>query len=459
MPAAQRWNTIYGTFRSGQLSPASQDDVGNEVWQNGAAEITNFRIERDGGLSPRPALRRSDIEVLVPTRGLLAGARIRIREGGVLTSLALSPPFAASQEEERRGEVADDLYTLESVYGPPYGKEGGAVWLGGPETTRILETGNAPPNTSLLRIEFPEPVDPSDAVNPGAITFHGVRLTAGDRTHIEENITRLNLAVWLGTGNPDQNTGRWAAPDTAGAADEDPFTPGAFAPGILRRDLVIPCDIGERVPLTYIELRARSQSTSAQVSVGIDGVSCFGKEGGTELPEGVLDRPWRLLPWPVRSIPYVLTLGMDHMQWVQLSPDERRGPQRRVSGESVWHFTARQLRELTWSTYGGNLALWHQDFPHGLEVKLPLGRTPRLRVLPLPLVNVPFVTDDASERVLPEISGIGTEVELAPIGTTDEEAVPFAPQVFREIVPTSSGVAARWPDTGAEYYLLDWEAV
>lgn len=448
MPAAQRWNAIYGTFRSGQLSPAAQDDVNNDVWMNGAAKITNFRIERDGGLSPRPALRRSDIRVLVPTRGLLAGARINVP----------TPPVEASPDFTDPIRSGPSLYTDVTPYGPPYGAEGGALWLGDENNPRIFHTRGAPSGTPLLRLVFPEPV------TPGAITFHGVRLVgASDRIHRVEGVRRLNLAVWLGTGSPNViggMDGRWAAPGTGGADDEDELEPGAFSPGIVRRDLVIPCDgnlaTEERPPLTYIDIRCRLAGES--VSVGIDGISCFDSKDGVALPSGVLERPFRILPWSIRSIPYVLTLGMDHMQWVQLHSDEAEEPLVRISGESIWHFTARQLRELTWATYGGNLLLAHHDFPHLLEVRLPTGgRTARLEVAPLDLRNIPFVTEEARDRVLPEISQVGGTVELAAVGVAPEQRIPFAPAALTEMQIQPTAVLARWPDTGADGYEVEVE--
>ena len=460
MPRAQRWNQIYGTFRSGQLSPAAQDDVQSDVWQNAAAAITNFRIERDGGLSPRPALRRSDIKVLVPTHGLLVKpkdnpndedevqktARIAVPVGGVSATPNFTTPIMAPP----------DLYTTPSQYGPPYGSQGGVFWLGDEDNPRTFHTNGAPDGTPLLRIVFPEPV------SPGAITFHGVRITSGDRTHISAGRRRLNLAVFLGTGSTNVIgglDGRWASRDTAGPGNEDELAPGAFSPGIVRRDLVIPCDgnlaTDERPELTYIDIRCRR--AGERVSVGIDGISCFDRKGGTLLPSGVHDRPFRILPWAIRSIPYVLTLGLDHMQWVQLNPDESKGPARRVGGESVWHFTARQLREMTWASYGGNLLLFHHDFPFPLEVRLPTGRTPRLEVSPLRLNNVPFVTQEALGRVLPEISGVGGDVELAPVGVAPDQRIPFAPSTFDEVSITPTAVRLSWQDTGADEYELDWE--
>ena len=385
--------------------------------------------------------------MLVPTHGLLAGGRVNASTGGVEAQPVLDAVLRSPST----------LYTGDTPYGAPYGAEGGALWLGDEDNPRVFHTRGAPAGTPLLRVVFPEPV------TPGAITFHGVRIVSGDRTHVADGVRRLNLAVWLGTGSANViggTDGRWAARGTGGADSEDELEPGAFAPGIVRRDLVIPCDgnldVEERPPLTYIDIRCRR--TGEQMSVGIDGVSCFDRKGGVALPADFHDRPYRILPWSIRSIPYVLTLGMDHMQWVQLSADERRGPQVRIEGESIWHFTARQLRELTWAVYGGNLLLCHHDFPHLLEVRLPTGgRTARLEVAPLPMANLPFVTAEALGRVLPEISQVGGTVELAPVGVAPDERIPFAPAAITGMQIRSTAVLARWPDTGVDEYEIEVE--
>ena len=161
MPRAQRWNSVYSSFRAGQLSPAAQDDLSSDVWANGAARIENFRLERDGGLSPRPALRRSpEITLDVPTRGMLAGAQIVKPGGGASVSPTLSELI-----------VRSDFYSRADLLGAPYGKDGGVFRIG-----RTFATNGAVAETPLVRIVFPRPVAPP------AFTFHGVRLVEGDRT-------------------------------------------------------------------------------------------------------------------------------------------------------------------------------------------------------------------------------------------------------------------------------------
>ena len=174
------------------------------------------------------------------------------------------------------------------------------------------------------------------------------------------------------------------------------------------------------------------------------------------MPAGVLDRPHRIIPWAIRGIPFVLMLGMDHVRWVQLYADESRPPQSRVSGTAVWHFTARQLRELTWATYGGDLLLCHHDFPHPLLVRIPLGGERSIVIEPLELINVPFVSDELERRALPDVSGVGGEVVLAPVGTPGGVIVPIIgdyPTRVR-LGPTSAEI--HWEDTGADAYLLEW---
>ena len=455
MPRTQRWNTIHGTFRSGQLSPAAQDDISADVWQQGAARLRNFRVQRDGGLETRPALRRTGLVVPIPRRGLLAGGHIAPTAASIFSNSRILTGL----------QVPLDFYSVASRYGAPYGKDGGVLWLGDESTPRTFATTTAtPPHTPLLRVVFPERVSPS------AITFHGVHLLPGfDRTYTEGSITRLNLAVWLGTADPggspfDPTQGKWAAFDTGIADVEDPFTPGAFAPGLIRRDLVIPLDanpevgpdgnvVTERTPIYYVDVRVQANQPAG---IGIDGVSCFGDAGGVELPAGVHDRPYRIIPWPIRSQPFALLLGMDYAAWIQLPTEPGADPVRRAFGTAVWHFTARQLRELTWARLGGDLLLVHHEFPFPLRVVLPTDAERLLRILPLRLINIPFIPREAQDRVQPDVSTIGDELELAPIRPTDERPVPLAPTAMERVSLSDTSIVMQWTDTGADSYSVEY---
>ena len=456
MPASQRWNSIYSSFRSGQLSPAAQDDLSSDLWQNGAAKITNFRIERDGGLSPRPALRRavdaqdgSLLTIDVPTRGLLAGGQVQRGTGETVVAPPMAEPIA----------IPRDFYDTPSEFGAPYGRDGGVLWLGDGPRPRTFATGGSAQDTALLRVLMPEPV------LARSFTFHGVRLTEGTLTHNVDGIERLNLAVWLGydAGNPTD--GRYAPSDLGAPEDEGLLTPGAFSPGTVRRDIVVPLDRnlplgGDVLPIQYVELHTRR--TGVATTVSIDGVSCFGAEAGqgAALPAGLLDRPYRIIPWPIRGIPFVLMLGMDHVRLVQLFHAESRQPQSRVSGTAIWHFTVRQLRELTWATFGGGLLLCHHDFPHPLHVEIPLSAQARQRlslvIQPLDLRNIPFVTQELTERGLPDISTVGGSIVLAPTGIPGDAPVPSIGRWLTRVVLGETRTRITWTDTAADVYDVEY---
>ena len=188
-----------------------------------------------------------------------------------------------------------------------------------------------------------------------AITFHGVRLEAGDWQQDEGSFKRLTFEIGMQTNQGEYRT--TFARETVLTRDEDPFTVGAFVPGTLKRDIVVPLDANNLVPapLSWVAIKLRNALTNANlpITLAIEGVSCFTSDIsiggrairlGTPLPPRFFKTPARIIPWQIRDEPFVICLAMDWCAWGQLGGRE---PRWRTTSLSAWHFTEKQLKELT----------------------------------------------------------------------------------------------------------------
>ena len=448
MARPRRFDRITGNFSSGVLSEATQDNVRAEVWANGAAEITNFRIERDGGLSRRPAFRRTGLVVPTPLYGCLDGKAWST--GGNSTEL-------------QGGGDATSGFLPSGIYRP--GENGIASLL------RRFTTESTDPEADLLRIDL-------GGTRPAAIALHGVRLEQGRFQGTDAGVARLTFSAVRNT--MDGEILRSEPPVAQDATTESPLSPGVFVPGQIGRDVVIPFDTVEGRqgldPLEYFAIRVKRSQAETPITISVEGVSCFATDpplepdgsrneaqvaqietlladgGLVRLPrrpngQGFFRTPARIIPWQIRDIPFVIVLGLDWLGWAQLVPE----PELRQSSLSAWHFTERQLRELTWAWFGGELLLLHHDFPMPLQIVLPSGEQP-ISIQPLELRNVPQLPDAAFARALPDVTLRGELVEIGEIRPGGgPSAVPVAPAFFNAVAGDGR-VGLFWPSTGATSY-------
>ena len=443
MPRTRRWEQIVHGFSAGILSPAAQDQIDSQAWLAGAAKLENFSVERDGGISGRPAFVRSGVVLPKPVYGLLAGQAWDVDLGG-------SP---------------NENTTTTSVSSFPadlYDRPGG---IG--STTRVQSDGMLDP----LRIVVTNPDTARNMFRvhlaPGrtrSITFHGILLAQGSWSGMDAGDVRANLRV-VGhrRGDPPATIITYA-PTMAAGTNEDPLANGVLAPGSIARDIVFRLDaVADAVEqdLDWVAIRiARSgaATSGAPLELRLSGVSCFSDlpaDGSPEpLGEHVFDAPWRVLPWVIRDVPYVLALGMDWVSMYEVTQD--RGLVRRQGDlpdtRAVWHFTERQLRELTWAIYGGNLLLCHHDFPHPLEVRLPRRNVP-FSLRPLALVNLAELSSDELGRIAPSIEDETGAITFVAPGETRQAQRPSDVR----ITTTATGPRVTWPSTNADSYRVYWD--
>ena len=427
-------------FSAGILSPAAQDQVDSQAWLAGAARLENFSVERDGGISGRPAFVRTAIEIPKPQYGLLANQAWANNSGAGVSSFVDGEPKGG-------GTHPSDLYDTP----------------GGIAPLRIrLRATIANVNVDLLRFNLA-------AGNPRAITFHGIRIPSGSGNWAGQDagLDRPNLRVVgqeIGAGSILDYT-----PSIAADEDADPLDTGILSPGSIPRDVVFRLDGKPETAnrnLDWLALRfARAGAASAQnpFELAMDGVSVFSdsmigradnRPVATRLEAHVFDAPYRILPWTVRDVPFVLALGMD---WVAALQVQDGGLVRRqgddANSRAIWHFTERQLRELTSAVYGGNLLLCHHDFPHPLECRWPREGAP-FQIRALRISNVPRLTEEQILRVAPNVSDeTGDILTVAP----SETRIAQIPQELRVELLTSTSLRVRWGSTGADTYRISWD--
>ena len=432
MARRTRWSNVVHSFRAGILSPSAQDQIDSDAFLQGAARLDNLNVERDGGVTGRPAFVRSGIEPPQPRYDLLTGQTFVVDPGTGRSSAGIPSSPILRDQDYLAGE--NGIHRIDPE----------VRWLSYAART----------TAHLLSV----PLIAGGA--PRAITFHDIVIRQGSWRGQEGGFDRLNLRVRgrRRSSSPSPREFYFDA-DPEAAKNEDPFLTSKLAPGLVVRDIVvrlIPDGEQEPTDLEWVAIRfARSgaASSSQPFEMSIGGVSCFSDTGPAEalMDPNVLDRPYRIIPWVIRNESFALVLGMD---WVSMLHVGQDGTLTRREGDSpetrgVWHFTRRQLRELTWATYGGNLLLLHHDFPHPLEVHLPSG-TRLFGITPLDLKSVPQLSADAIGRIAPEISRAGALIQVAPGLTRFPQVTSYT------LEPFPSGLRVRWTTTGADSYKLYW---
>ena len=431
MPRAMRWNEIYGTFRSGQLSPAQQDNIRSEVWRNGAALVENFRIERDGGLSPRPNFKRQAVTVDLPTLDLLSAASGGPYHTHNTVSVPIHPRGAEHEYIARVGTGSEEFHQSQA-------------------------------NSVIFELDFVRGGNTvhADLDKMRAITFHGVRRIEGHTFYGAGERTLNNFAVWMEWGDTanSQDDANWVqypeprpVPDppwngTPETGDADLLGLGAFSPGQVARDITIPVPAAARGKfIRKIEIRI---TRAAPTGIVVEGLSCFGYGEGTPL---ALERPYRLIPWPIRGQPFVLVVGLSEVKRAQLDPF-RQPLDNRVE---AWPFTPRQLREMTWCRNGANLLLCHHDFPHPLDVIE--GDRSDVIIGSADLRNVPVVTQDMFQVLLPNIVRRGDDVLTSPVRPTGQADVPYSPRILTLVTLTAVSATFYWTFAPGNTYDLEFE--
>ena len=439
-----RYYSVSGNFRSGVLSPAAQDDITREDWLNGAAELLNFDILRDGGIRTRPRLIRDPAiaeQMPVLRRSVLGEAVPARPEGGWW--------FSTDPAQQGAGATPIDL--------------AGSPFL---ELTLPGQNGYLSVRTLILSDVRLRQGPWSVGAGAGAELVFGVEITRD--------------------GN------EWLATDTRTADGGDPYSRFAFAPGRVRRDVCVQIprdesrlyrtltgirlrvkvdpatDNGAELALRTLELRIgdaaayddRPLASTEQARTTGDRAARFatlaafqeGQRGVTAIPPDT--QGWRMLPWTLRDLEMALVIGMEGMLVVGAPRGKRPWSPEIVVPRSVpWSFTRRQIRELTWCTYGSHLLLFHEEFPRPLEVRL--SGTGQLAVSFLAMENVPQLP----ARLAPE-ARLDVRVDAQGQVVLDQPE-PAVGAATRAVVPTSirgtagvSEIRLLWDDVGATRYLV-----
>ena len=448
MPRTRRWEQIVHGFSAGILSPAAQDQIDSQAWLAGAAKLENFLVERDGGISGRPAFLRSGVVVPRPRYGLLAGQ-----------------PWSSDPGTGGTTTTSGSRHS-EKLYDEP----GGIAPMG--LRTRSVA---ADITKNLVEVRLAGGA-------PRAITFHDVFLRSGSWFGVVGGRRRPSLRIIGHVRGERQGFGilRYAPSYSPSDADFDPFENGVFTPGRVPRDIVVRLDTSVAVAdkdVDWIAIRfdlTGAATAQAPFELSLGGVSCFSdaptpatdnvgnaipaEQHSVELEDHVFTAPYRIMPWVIRDRAYVLLLGMDWVAMYEVGTDgslvRRQGDL--ATTRAIWHFTERQLREMTWTSFGGNLLLCHHDFPHPLEVRLPriIGDTSiPFSISPLRLTNVPELTTGTLARVAPTIQGeTGDVLTIAPGDTR----VPLAPALV-QATRIANGLRVTWSSSGADTYRVYWD--
>lgn len=363
MPRTQRWQEVKHGFQSGVLSPAVQDQVDGPAWLAGAADIVNFEVMRDGGLSGRPPFVRSPHAFTAPQWSAIATDGIN-RDGadGHLLLRAGQPVLAY-----------DGIFAL---------KRSAAV----PHVLNVVDTTKA-----LYEVAIDAPMGVK------AITWHGARILTNSpwsSTNADGN-RRLNFTCeWS-----DDDGATWSTTDADPVAmqNEDELGWGAFVPGRVARDIVVPLvDRTATAPrmVNRVRVRLKYASQQAPVQLGVQGVSCY-----TEVPPmDAIGRyvfyerePYRIVSWVAGNVPLVAVMTLEGVQAFHIDGRDVRTVQGAIPS-ATWYFTPRQIRELSLETYGKSLLLFHRDFPY--PVRIQLGQDTQLAMDYLRLENIPVVDID-----------------------------------------------------------------
>ena len=400
-----RFYQISGNFRSGILSPAAQDDITREDWLNGAAEISNFDILRDGGIRTRPRLVSAGFGLPRLRRSILAGT---------------TPAIGGGLHFSSNPAIAD---------------------------ASPIELNRNP----FLNVRFS-----TERNNVRAVVFEGVRLRQGPWNVNGE----LVFAAEVTSDPTPTSDADW----TRIGSGEDPYRQYGFVPGRVRRDVVvqIPRDEGsEYRNLRQMRLRVKIDPDSDNgrelalrtLELLIDRVKVYDRRAPDTPADAIPadDFGYRIVPWVLRSFDMALVIAQDAMLVVGAPrTDDPWEPKRIVSPDPAWAFTRKQLRELTWCAYGSHLLLFHSDFPRPLEVRL--SGVGQIAVSYLPMENTPQLPARLDAEARLDVRQVGEELVL-------DQPEPATGAATRAIVPANIiGVAqvnaARlvWADVGASRY-------
>ena len=371
MASRRRWSHLIHSFRAGVLSPSVQDQIDSDAWLQGAARLDNLSVERDGGVRGRPPF--------------LNGEEIPTVKWDLMPGATVSP----------------------------------AIPDGGLELT-LTQAG------TVLTITFPEP-----GVKPRSIVFHQTELfgaTSTDRlTYTTGGKTERNFTLWGRKSKEstfDHRVPRADSP-TSDVTSANLFW-GHFMPGGIARDIVVPLklladnDVSVTAPLnaiTGLQLRvAEADPMANRIGLRIGGVSMLSEEdlaSPYKAATGYGDA-YRLIPWIIRDDPFVLVLGMDYsavFAYTREGLSQRAGrgtmlrnPNTDMPEEVVFapgSFSYRQIRELTWTPYGGGLLLFHRDFLRPIRVRLDVG--PELKMEVLGTRGIADLTDQLESLRAPAI--------------------------------------------------------
>ena len=429
--AKRTYYTVSNSFAAGQLSEAAQDAIGIDVWSAGVARASNVAIQRDGGLRTRAPFVRPVGELPVPDLAIL--------------SSWTSDAFYVTHTLARGVLIPGNLLGIR--------QPGAGIGFRGeyPLGARIRAIRGYP-TRPFLRFNLVA------SHRLRAITLHGCRLAAGTWKGSDD---KLIFEVWLNrsSGGPVKIS-----------EGDDPLQPWNFAPGIVSRDITIQLDRGSETVstpytgITSVEIRLRSSNVAFPVELKLTGVTAFADSftgssnraaliaaGAVELSQ-VPDPSWRLVPWVIKGAPIVLALGVQQIRVYQflsdgsIGPLLHSGPSEKTSlGE--WHFTPRQLKELTWAVYRSDLLLMHQDFPHPLRVQVQ-----PFQITPLALSNIPDATQATVDAATAEV-----DTGSGPLRIANPTGARLVPQGILLTRLVRSAMAA-WSDIqGARSYDVMWD--
>ena len=415
MPRKQRFYSHSNSFAAGLLSEAAIDAVDSELAQMGLSQAENLVILRDGGARTRPAFIRAEGRPETPS--------IPVPTHSALTAIEPSQDAGRSEIGPISGQ------SLEPWTGQPEpGRDGFVRWA---RSIRYLA-----PRTqsafSFLAIRI------QPGTRPRAITLHGVRIIEGSW----QTAGKLSFNVHIGKAD-----GTFPALHTT---DRNPFARGVFSPGIVPRDLTIFFDHLEAEPadITHVLLSVPA-AIRITTRIELQGFSCFVSDkgtGGVALPDGPLLDAVRVLPWTVSGIPLALVLTPDFIGYYGLGEGQDI-PFRLLAGSrNRWHFTARQLRELTMTVYNRSLLLFHHDFPHPIEINPNALRVNRLQLRNVP--DLPASLQEEAGTIL-RITDDGLDF-TAPTGLVSIPAVVFARNLNLSVYLT-------WTPTESEYFDVVWD--
>ena len=435
MPRKQRRYAVDSAFSRGLVSEAAMGQLDQFGQQEGLAQARNVYTQRDGGVRTRSSLLRSSTTIPRPTH----------------SAIRAKPPFGTVQDQA--------AFTW---------RDGALAWFVPEDNERIDKAGRHvfARNVTLVKASATEPlfrITIQAGTRPRSVTIYDVRMLAGDwktavpRPGAAVGVTddKLTYEVWAKTRPGTEAAVEFKLHNT----DSDPFQPGVFAPGIIARDITIPLDhrTAEVPDLEWVEIRVPHAQTSVGTSFQLEAISAWTSDvgmGGYAMPlataeDGDLRRAVRIVPWTFRGAGVVLVIAPDFMGYYATEGPDKPMVER-FRSPLAWHFTPRQLREMTWCAFNASLLLIHRDFPHPLEVSFQTETEP-FRVRPLALENVPDLPANlvSDARVQIDLTRGGvvitspTGLAGIPTGLTVSEA--------------DLSLIAEWDRSNADSYDVVWD--